>query len=205
VIDRVQQYLGGGYSPERIANELLPTDPDMSPRSDLPSARTIRNWITNAYVSVPDQSQPWSLATSLPGEARAVLRVIPAILEVSRGQRAVPSQSEAKWFARVIDAAPDIPATDAFRIGLAYWQNEQADYPNEAVRRLYYSDLDILLAMSPWRDGGEAYVSRWLAQPLRHYALRNLVANARHRVEEALTAGGPLWRPESDSTESSSS
>jgi hypothetical protein len=100
--------------------------------------RAVRRWRKR------DESGRWQLDDYEDGTARLVMPVVAALARHSGGKVTSVSRDEARWIARVREAAPDMPLWPAFLVAWAYQRRTAEGADTE--------DLDLLLGFAPWES-----------------------------------------------------
>jgi hypothetical protein len=151
VYDAAQGMLNEQVRPTaaEIADRLETAFPD----EDVPSERSVSDWIGRGVIAIDDGDGPWSLLDSAPEDIPLVLDVARAMIEASADKRFRarhsnwPTRKVAEWVVRLRRAFPDLK--DPVRTyELAYLAR--------------HSDgrwIQATLAFTPWRDRGAALAS----------------------------------------------
>ncbi|MGE0541497.1 MAG: helix-turn-helix domain-containing protein [Dehalococcoidia bacterium] len=111
-------------------------------RGRLPTVRTVQTIVKD--VRPRDTSAAWSLAIAGPDEAAAVLPVLAAVVESTRGEVRTLTQREAGWIAKLRAVAADLPARETYRLARLFIAREDRSEPS--------ADLDLFIAFAPWRN-----------------------------------------------------
>lgn len=160
------------WSPAQIRNEL--DQGELKGR--LPSARTVQEIVKRARPA--DPSAPWSLADAEPSTVPLVLPVLAAVVARTQGQRNYVTRGEAEWLAKLRGAYPDLDPWQAYRLARLYMARVE--------RRDATLDLDLYLALAPWRRGEtEAQYRRLLADGVIPAPPASVIAS------EVVTVGVP--------------
>lgn len=140
--DRIDELMLAHFSAPAILRELdrLKTAGELT--GQVPGLRTIQRLM--AEIKKRDQSGPWSFGDSAELDSAPVLDALAAILVDSAGRIQSVTRREAELITRVARARPEIPPDDQWRIARQYIA--RAEQGEEAT------DLDILLALAPWRS-----------------------------------------------------
>jgi hypothetical protein len=146
---RIEDLAGLQWTPGGIA-EKLSREPGFEHR--VPSKRTIEAIASPIRRQI--RGDTWSFANAGPSEARLVLPVLREAIEQSGGKIVSFDVLDAEWIARIVAAAPDIPALSALLRGRAIASIERRAGPLEGAEQA----LSIFLAYRPWDDLGAAYV-----------------------------------------------
>lgn len=122
-----------------------------------PPDRTVRSIIQREAVE--DHSGAWSLTDGIEPITvlEDVLRVLRAIVRASEGRRSFLTKREAGYVAQLATAAPDLSPIAMFRLARLYLKRGFDKQGTE--------DLDVYLALAPWRDEESA---KAYADVLRH-------------------------------------
>jgi len=135
---RIRELAVEGFSPSQIWREI---------GEDRVDLKTVQRRCKE--YSVPDTSEPWTLADSTPGDAALVLPVLAAVAERTNC-RAWISKERAGWIARVRTVAPTLPPFAAYVIAGEYQRAEAQG--NAKLART----IDLYLASHAWEDEGAA-------------------------------------------------
>jgi len=116
----------------------------------VPSQKTVQRAVQRWRER--DESGRWHLDDYDDDTARLVMPVLAALAGHTGGLVSSVSRDEARWIARVREAAPDMPPFFAWQAAVCYQQR--------AAEKADTEDLDLLLGFAPWKSG-EAMDTLW--------------------------------------------
>jgi hypothetical protein len=151
IVDMIESLALGGYNIAETTRRVEAKFPETCP-----SDRTVAKY--HRRVTPRDDSGAWSFAEASAEEAGAVLPVLAEMLERAGAGARVPANRvtvlEAAWITRLTQALPDIPPWEAYGLARRYIALTAAGAKLD--------DLDRVVAMTAWRDGGMRLVRAFL-------------------------------------------
>jgi len=129
-------------------------------QEDIPSAKTVSEWITKGWININERDAPWSIADGPAEDMALVLPIARSLLEIPYPRTRWPRRALAEWIVRIRRAFPDFD--DMQCIYQLAWTMEAAELI--AGRAETSGELDlatslrnstqVFLAFTPWRDEG---------------------------------------------------
>lgn len=135
-LEAIRQMAMLGKSAPEIERDLS----DTALASSLPSIRQLRRIVRQATST---KREPWPIGTCAPEDAPAIMAALRELVLASRGKRLSLDIAEAEWVARINRVASDLPPLTILFLASRYAFFAADGEPAP--------DVDLFLAMAPWR------------------------------------------------------